>query len=62
MESDLPGIKELPQTLYTGFEQLLDDDKTLVLEELFDLDKSIKRIALYHNSDRLHRLIPNQVH
>lgn len=51
-----------PPTLYTGFEQLLEDDKTLVLEELMDLDPNIKRIALYHNGDRLHRMIPKQVH
>jgi len=61
-ESDIPSIIEPPPTLYTGFEQLLDDDKTLVLEELLDLDENIKRIALYHNGDRLHRLIPKQVH
>jgi hypothetical protein len=62
IESDIPSISEAPPTLYTGFEQLLDDDKTLVLEELIDLDENIKRIALYHNGDRLHRLIPKQVH
>jgi hypothetical protein len=61
-ESTLPSIAEPPPTLYTGFGQLLDDDKTLVLEELMDLDESIQRIALYHNGDRLHRLIPKQVH
>lgn len=62
IESDVPSIIEPAPTLYTGFEQLLDDDKTLVLEELLDLDENIKRIALYHNGDRLHRLIPKQVH
>lgn len=61
-ESALPGMAEPPPTLYTGFSQLLDDDKTLVLEELMDLDEGIQRIALYHNGDRLHRLIPKQVH
>jgi hypothetical protein len=61
-ESALPDMAEPPPTLYTGFGQLLDDDKTLVLEELMDLDQSIQRIALYHNGDRLHRLIPKQVH
>ena len=59
---DDSSITEPPPTLYTGFEQLLDDDKTLVLEELIDLDENIKRIALYHNGDRLHRLVPKQVH
>ena len=49
-------------SLYTGFEQLLDDDKTLVMEELIDLDSNIRRVALYHNGDRLHRQIPKQVH
>lgn len=58
----LTQITEPPPTLYTGFGQLLDDDKTLVLEELMDLDEDIVRIALYHNGDRLHRLIPKQVH
>jgi hypothetical protein len=61
-ESTLPHMAEPPPTLYTGFGQLLDDDKTLVLEELMDLDQGIQRIALYHNGDRLHRLIPKQVH
>lgn len=61
-EKDLPVVAEPPPTLYTGFSQLLDDDKTLVLEELMDLDEGIQRIALYHNGDRLHRLIPKQVH
>ncbi|NRA25251.1 MAG: hypothetical protein HRU08_12430 [Oleispira sp.] len=61
VETALPQIAE-PPTLYTGFGQLLDDDKTLVLEELMDLDEGIQRIALYHNGDRLHRLIPKQVH
>jgi len=61
-EPALPQIAEPPPTLYTGFGQLLDDDKALVLEELMDLDQSIQRIALYHNGDRLHRLIPKQVH
>lgn len=62
IESSDSSITEPPPTLYTGFEQLLDDDKTLVLEELIDLDENIKRIALYHNGDRLHRLVPKQVH
>ncbi len=61
-EASLPFVAEPPSTLYTGFGQLLDDDKALVLEELMDLDKGIQRIALYHNGDRLHRLIPKQVH
>jgi hypothetical protein len=61
-EQTLPKIAEPPPTLYTGFGQLLDDDKTLVLEELMDLDEGVQRIALYHNGDRLHRLIPKQVH
>jgi len=61
-EQALPRIVEPPPTLYTGFGQLLDDDKTLVLEELMDLDEGVQRIALYHNGDRLHRLIPKQVH
>ncbi|CCK74680.1 Conserved hypothetical protein [Oleispira antarctica RB-8] len=61
-EPDLPHMAEPAPTLYTGFGQLLDDDKTLVLEELMDLDQNIQRIALYHNGDRLHRLIPKQVH
>ena len=51
-----------PSSLYTGFEQLLDDDQTLVLEDLIDLDPNIRRVALYHNGDRLHRQIPKQVH
>ena len=59
---DDSSMAEPGPTLYTGFEQLLEDDKTLVLEELLDLDQNIKRIALYHNGDRLHRLIPKQVH
>lgn len=53
---------QTPPTLYTGFERLLDDEKTLVVEELLDLEEDVRRIALYHNGDRLHRLIPKQVH
>ena len=53
---------QTPPTYYTGFERLLDDDKTLVVEELIDLQEDVRRVALYHNGDRLHRLIPKQVH
>lgn len=59
--TELPLSAQAP-SLYTGFEQLLDDDKTLVMEELIDLDSNIRRVALYHNGDRLHRQIPKQVH
>lgn len=59
---ELPELQQQPSSMYTGFSQLLDDDKTLVLEELIDLEDSVKRIALYHNGDRLHRRIPKQVH
>lgn len=60
-KTELPLSSPAP-SLYTGFGQLLDDDKTLVLEELIDLDSNIRRVALYHNGDRLHRQIPKQVH
>jgi len=63
-EEPLPGLQapEVRSSMYTGFSQLLDDDKTLVKEELIDLPEDIKRVALYHNGDRLHRQIPKQVH
>ncbi|MEC8522810.1 MAG: hypothetical protein VXZ24_01000 [Pseudomonadota bacterium] len=63
-ETPLPGLEppEMRSSLYTGFTQLLDDDKTLVKEELIDLPESVKRVALYHNGDRMHRKIPKQVH
>ena len=65
-ESILDGLTgeedETPPTFYTGFERLLDDETTLVVEELLDLDDGISRVALYHNGDRLHRQIPKQVH
>ena len=63
-ENGLQGDEDIlpPPTYYTGFERLLEDDKTLVLEELLDLDDGVTRVALYHNGDRLHRLIPKQVH
>ncbi|KZZ41503.1 hypothetical protein A3759_23620 [Thalassolituus sp. HI0120] len=61
-QDQIPTLNEQPSSLYTGFSQLLDDDKTLVLEELIDLDANIKRVAMYHNGDRLHRKIPKQVH
>lgn len=51
-----------PPTQYAGFARLLEDDSILVPEELLDVDKKIKRIAFYHNGDRLHREIPKQVH
>lgn len=55
-------VDQAPASLYTGFVQLLDDDKTLVKESLIDLPDTVQRIALYHNGDRLHRRIPKQVH
>ncbi|MEC8104638.1 MAG: hypothetical protein VX133_12955, partial [Pseudomonadota bacterium] len=63
-ETPLPGLEppEMRSSLYTGFTQLLDDDKTLVKEELIDLPESVRRVALYHNGDRMHRKIPKQVH
>lgn len=61
--SDLSSTQASPpSTLYAGFDRLLEDDKTLILEALMDLDPGIKRVALYHNGDRLHRSIPKQVH
>jgi hypothetical protein len=51
-----------PPTQYAGFSRLLDDESILVPEELLDIQKDIKRIAFYHNGDRLHRKIPKQVH
>lgn len=51
-----------PPTMYSGFASLLDDDKTLIEEQLLDIDKKIKRIAFYYTGDRLHRQIPKQVH
>ncbi|MGB3665708.1 MAG: hypothetical protein WA963_01990 [Bermanella sp.] len=59
--SDVPGFG-LPPTMYAGFSRLLDDESILVPEELLDVDNNIKRIAFYHNGDRLHRKIPKQVH
>ncbi len=63
-DEELPGLQspEERSSMYTGFTQLLDDDKTLVKEELIDLPEEISRLALYHNGDRLHRQIPKQVH
>ena len=63
-DETLPGMVAMaaPSSLYTGFTQLLDDDKTLVKEELIDLPESVQRVALYHNGDRMHRRIPKQVH
>jgi len=58
--TDSESVK--PSSYYTGFERLLDDDQTLVVEELIDLKEDVRRIALYHNGDRLHRLVPKQVH
>ncbi|MEK9765622.1 MAG: hypothetical protein VW274_04020, partial [Thalassolituus sp.] len=63
-EDPLPivAIADEPSSLYTGFTQLLDDDETLVKEELIDLPEDVRRVALYHNGDRMHRRIPKQVH
>ncbi|MED5440711.1 MAG: hypothetical protein VYA77_05295 [Pseudomonadota bacterium] len=63
-QESLPGLEppEMRSSLYTGFTQLLDDDKTLVKEELIDLPEEINRVALYHNGDRMHRKVPKQVH
>ena len=61
VKSGLPDI-HAPTSQYAGFARLLDDDSILVPEELLDISKNIKRIAFYHNGDRLHRKIPKQVH
>jgi len=51
-----------PPTTYAGFSRLLDDETILIPEELLDVNKDVKRIAFYHNGDRLHRKITKQVH
>lgn len=56
------AFMQQPPTMYSGFASLLDDDKTLIEEQLLDIDKKIKRIAFYYTGDRLHRTIPKQVH
>ncbi len=61
VSSGLPDLNAAPSQ-YAGFARLLDDDSILVPEELLDINKNIKRIAFYHNGDRLHRKIPKQVH
>jgi hypothetical protein len=61
VSSGLPDLNSHPSQ-YAGFARLLDDDSILVPEELLDINKNIKRIAFYHNGDRLHRKIPKQVH
>ncbi len=61
VSSGLPDLNSAPSQ-YAGFARLLDDDSILVPEELLDINKNIKRIAFYHNGDRLHRKIPKQVH
>ncbi len=59
--ANLPHLSA-PPTLYAGFSRLLDDETILIPEELLDVKKDIKRIAFYHNGDRLHRKITKQVH
>jgi hypothetical protein len=59
--ANLPHLSA-PPTLYAGFSRLLDDETILIPEELLDVKKGIKRIAFYHNGDRLHRNITKQVH
>ena len=61
VESGLPSFGVAPSQ-YAGFVRLLDDESMLVPEELLDLNPDIKRIAFYHNGDRLHRSISKQVH
>ncbi len=61
VSSGLPDLNSAPSQ-YAGFARLLDDDSILVPEELLDINKNIRRIAFYHNGDRLHRKIPKQVH
>ena len=61
VNSGLPDLEAAPSQ-YAGFSRLLDDESILVPEELLDINKDIKRIAFYHNGDRLHRKIPKQVH
>jgi hypothetical protein len=59
--ANLPHLSA-PPTRYAGFSRLLDDETILVPEELLDVRKDVKRIAFYHNGDRLHRKITKQVH
>jgi hypothetical protein len=59
--ANLPHLSA-PPTRYAGFSRLLDDETILVPEELLDVRKNVKRIAFYHNGDRLHRKITKQVH
>lgn len=61
VESGIPSFALAPSQ-YAGFVRLLDDESILVPEELLDLNPDIKRIAFYHNGDRLHRKINKQVH
>jgi hypothetical protein len=59
--ANLPQLSA-PPTTYAGFSRLLDDETILIPEELLDVTKDVKRIAFYHNGDRLHRNISKQVH
>ena len=59
--ANLPHLTA-PPTTYAGFSRLLDDETILIPEELLDVTKDVKRIAFYHNGDRLHRKISKQVH
>lgn len=59
--ANLPQLSA-PPTTYAGFSRLLDDETILIPEELLDVNKDVKRIAFYHNGDRLHRKITKQVH
>ncbi len=61
VNSELPDL-DAPPSQYAGFSRLLDDESIMVPEELLDISKDVKRIAFYHNGDRLHRKIPKQVH
>lgn len=62
LNAEKMAFMQQPPTMYSGFASLLDDDKTLIEEQLLDIDKKIKRIAFYYTGDRLHRQIPKQVH
>lgn len=52
------SLQEGTPIFYNGFIELMEDENTLPVEDLEDLETRIGRVALYHTEDRLYKRIP----
>ncbi len=52
------NLVETQARYYNGFAELMEDENTLPVQELADLEIPVMRVALYHTEDRLYKKIP----